>query len=164
MCIGATCLSHIDLPHSCTKPQFILSIFARCLQMNNQTVYKHSVKAGCLFGCLVALPQPDTGLCQCQWPLPVLQPHSALSDRLTDGLQRARSRLSPSRTRRNAMTSDGNLNMQGQQSGSGAAGRSGKMEQRKQRGGGDVKMVLNGLGEQEGRIDLGWKGKCGTSR
>lgn len=24
------------------------SAFARCHQMNNQTVYKHSVKAGCL--------------------------------------------------------------------------------------------------------------------
>lgn len=112
--------------------------------MNNQTVYKHSVKAGCLFGCLVALPRPVTGLCQCQWPLPEFQPHSALSDQLTDGLQRAGPRLSASRTRRNATTSDGNLNMQGQQSGSGAAVSNGEIEQRKQRGGGDVKVALNG--------------------
>lgn len=155
---GAICLSHNRFS-SCAEPQpQTSSIIARCLQMNNQTVYKHSVKAGCLFGCLVTLPSPNTRLCQCQWPLPVLQPHSAPSDRLTDGLQWVGSRMSTSSTRRNAMTSDGNLNMQGQQSGSGAAGSSVKMEQRKQRGGGgDLKMVLKGLVGNERITYLGFE-------
>lgn len=88
-------------------------------------------------------------------PVPVATASvTALSDRLTDGLERFGACLSTSRNRRKAMTSDGNLK-QGWHSGNGATGSDGKMEERKQRGGGDVKTVLNGLGEQEGRIDLG---------
>lgn len=51
------------------------------------------------------------------------------------------------------MTSDVNLNMQGQHSGNGATGSNSTKEQRKQNGGGDVKMMLNGFGEQNGRRD-----------
>lgn len=77
-------------------------------------------------------------------PVPVATASvTALSDRLTDGLERVGACLSTSRNRRNAMTSDGNLK-QGWHSGNGS---NSKMEGRKQRGGGDVKTVLNGLGE-----------------
>lgn len=51
------------------------------------------------------------------------------------------------------MTSDVNLNMGGQHRGNGATGGNSKKEQRKQKGGGDVKTVLNGLGKQKGRRD-----------
>lgn len=51
------------------------------------------------------------------------------------------------------MTSDVNLNMQGQHSGNGATGSNSKKEQTKRKGDGDVKMMWNGLGEQNGRRD-----------
>ncbi len=62
------------------------------------------------------------------------------------------------------MTSDVNFNAHGQQSGSGIAGSDGKMEQRKQREGEDVKMVLNGLGVQEGRIGKGNAKQAGEQK
>lgn len=70
--------------------------------------------------------------------------------------------LSTSTKRRNAMTSDGNLNMQGQHSGNGAAGSHSNIEEGKQRGGGDVKTLWNGSRTGEGdrsRVEREVQGK-----
>jgi len=61
------------------------------------------------------------------------------------------------------MTSDGNLNIQGELRGSDAAG-GGKMWQRKQESGGHVKKVITGFAEENQNRDHRWRGKCGTTR
>lgn len=138
----AICLPRIDSPHACAKAtttnlehlkQVPTIEQSDCLQTQCESWL--SVR---LSGC-PAIARHQTV------SVPVATASAtSLSDQLTDGLEQVGACLSTSTKRRNAMTSDGNLNMQGQHSGNGAAGSHSNIEERKQRGGGDVKTLWKG--------------------